>query len=97
MKGWGHIAIISCISYSSPVPDHELNAGLGRSLQGFVGFVSAPAGTVLPVDLKNLVPKTQAGQGRRGVSLHQLDKHSLRNKTAKVSAVYQGREEDRGW
>lgn len=43
-----------------------------------MGLVYAPASTVLPVDLKDLVPKTQAGQGRRGVSLHQLDKHSLR-------------------
>lgn len=94
MKG-GHTVIIWCISCSSPVSDHKLNAGLGRSLQGFVGLVSAPAGTVLPVDLKNLVPKTQAGQGRGGVSLHQLDKHSLKNKTAKVSAMYQGREDNR--
>lgn len=81
MEGLGHIVIILCIRYSSPVPDHELNAGLGCSLQGLVGLVYAPAGTVLPVDLKDLVPKTQAGQGRRRVSLHQLDKHSLRDKT----------------
>ena len=46
-----------------------------------MGFVQAPAGTVLPVDLKDLVPETQTGQGRGGVSLHQLDKHSLREET----------------
>lgn len=63
---------------SSPVPDHQLDAGLGRSLQGLVGLVYVPAGAVLPVDLKDLVPEAQASQGRRGVSLHQLDKHSLR-------------------
>lgn len=73
-----------CKKNSSPVPDHELNARLGRSLQGLVGLVYAPASTVLPVDLKDLVAKTQPSQGRRGVSLHQLDKHSLREETDKA-------------
>lgn len=66
--------------YVLPVPDHKLNAGLSRSLQGLVGLVCAPAGAVLPVDLKDLVAKAQAGQGRGGVRLHQLDKQPLREK-----------------
>lgn len=68
------------MTYVLPVPDHKLNAGLSCSLQGLVGLVCAPAGTVLPVDLKDLVTETQASQGRRGVRLHQLDKQSLREK-----------------
>lgn len=70
----------------SPVPDHQLNAGLRRSLQSFVGLVRTPSSRVLPVDLQDLVPKAQPSQGSGGVSLHQLDKHSLRetDKTFKV-------------
>lgn len=64
-----------------PVPDHQLNASLSGNLQGFVGLVHAPAGTVLPVDLKDLVSEAQPGQGRGGVRLHQLDKHSLIQET----------------
>lgn len=50
-----------------------------------MGLVCAPAGTVLPVDLKELVPKTEACQGGRRVGLDQLDKHSLGHTRVKVS------------
>lgn len=46
-----------------------------------MGLVYAPSGAVLPVDLKDLVPEAQPGQGGGGVGLHQLDKHSLRGWT----------------
>lgn len=62
---------------SSPVPDHKLNAGLSCSLQGLVGLVHAPASTILPVDLQDLISKTKPCEGRGGVGLYQLDKHSL--------------------
>lgn len=62
----------------SPVPDHQLDAPLAGSLQRLVGLVCAPASTVLPVDLEDLVPETQASQGGRRVSLHQLDEDALR-------------------
>lgn len=62
----------------SPVPDHQLDASLGRSLQGLVALVCAPAGAVLPVDLQDLVPEAQAGQGGGRVGLHQLHKQTLR-------------------
>ena len=42
-----------------------------------MGLVQAPASTVLPIDLEDLVPKAQAGQGSRGVSLDQLDEDPL--------------------
>lgn len=61
----------------SPVPDHQLDASLGRSLQGLVALVCAPAGAVLPVDLQDLVPEAQAGQGGGRVGLHQLHKQTL--------------------
>lgn len=61
----------------SPVSDHQLDASLGRSLQGLVALVCAPAGAVLPVDLQDLVPKAQAGQGGGRVGLHQLHKETL--------------------
>lgn len=73
------------IRCSSPVSDHKLNACFSRSLQGLVGLIYTPASTVLPIDLKNLVPKTQAGQGCRRVGLHQLDKHALRDKSQSES------------
>lgn len=73
------------IRCSSPVSDHKLNAGFSRSLQGLVGLIYTPASTVLPIDLKNLVPKTQAGQGCRRVGLHQLEKHTLRDKSQSES------------
>lgn len=85
-----------CIKYPSPVPDHKLNAGLGRGLQGLVGLVYAPAGTVLTVDLKDLVPKTQPGQGRGGVGLHQLDKHSLRRERGNRQNIQNESREERG-
>lgn len=78
-----HIIIqtITGISCLSPVSDHQLNTGFCRSLQGLVGLVCAPASTVLPIDLENLVPKAQASQGRGGVGLNQLDKQSLTEET----------------
>lgn len=42
-----------------------------------MGLVGAPAGAVLPIDLKHLVPEAQAGQSSRRVGLHQLDEDAL--------------------
>lgn len=51
-----------------------------------MGLVCAPAGTVLPVDLEDLVPETQASQGGGRVRLHQLDEDPLGQKKVPVSA-----------
>ena len=77
----------TCCFISLPVPDDELDAGLGRGLQDFVGLVQAPASTVLPVDLEDLVPEAQAPQGGRGVGLNQLDKHALRRRMDNCNLV----------
>lgn len=71
--------------YHTPVPDHHLNAGLGRGLQSLVGFVHAPPGAVLPIDLQDLIAEAQPGQGGGGVGLHQLDEHPLRERQEKRS------------
>lgn len=42
-----------------------------------MGLVQAPASTVLSINLEDLVPKAQAGQGSRGVCLDQLDEDTL--------------------
>lgn len=60
-----------------PVADDELDALFSCSFQSFVGLVWAPAGTVLPVNLQNLISKPQASQRCRRARLDQLDEHSL--------------------
>ena len=46
-----------------------------------MGLVQAPASTVVPINLEDLVAEAQAGQGRRGVSLDQLDEDPLEGGT----------------
>lgn len=80
----------NCVNRSIPVSDHQLDVGLSCSFQSLVSLIYAPSSAVLPIDLKDLVPKAQPSQGGRGVSLHQLDKHSLRERKQETDKTLKG-------